>query len=56
MAALTCGDVGNGRVATSALTAPAVNNAAYSSILQGWGFRCDRMFASRSVRITSKSM
>ncbi|NDY55729.1 hypothetical protein G3N56_03100 [Desulfovibrio sulfodismutans] len=52
MASLTCGDAGNGHVATTAITAPVVDNANYSYILQGWGFRCDRKMAIRSVRIT----
>jgi hypothetical protein len=56
MASLTCGDAGNGHVATTAITAPTVDNASYSYILQGWGFRCDRKQAIRSVRITYEAM
>lgn len=51
MASLTCGDSGGGHVATTAITAPTVDNASYSYLLQGWGFGCDRKFAVRSVRI-----
>ena len=56
MASLTCGDAGNGHVATTAITAPTVDNASYSYILQGWGFRCDRKLAIRSVRITYETL
>lgn len=56
MASLTCGDAGNGHVATTSITAATVNNASYSYILQGWGFRCDRKQAIRSVRITYETM
>jgi hypothetical protein len=56
MATLTCGDAGNGQVATTSITDPTVDNATYSYILQGWGFRCDRKLAIRSVRITYESM
>jgi|GEM_PF-2231181 len=56
MASLTCGDAGTGHVATTAITAPVVDNANYSYILQGWGFRCDRTMAIRSVRITYEAL
>lgn len=51
MATLTCNDAGGGHISTTAITAPTVDNASYSYLLQGWGFRCDRKFAIRSVRI-----
>lgn len=56
MVSLKCNDSGNGRVVTTAITAPVVNNADYSYLIQAWGFRCDRKMAIRSVRITYESL
>jgi len=52
MATLTCNDSGSGRVTTTDITAPVVDNADYSYLIQAYGFRCDRKMAIRSVRIT----
>jgi hypothetical protein len=52
MASFKCNSAGGGRVTTTAITAPVVDNANYSYVIQAWGFRCDRTMAIRSVRLT----